>query len=97
MALLTQTQRMRKARLNMVLNMVKTMERIDYKKLLGLLAMNYGFKTDTSRSYVRELRDAEYIQVKDGVIMLSDSFIENQQKEIENAKKELEEREDAIT
>ena len=70
----SKAQALRKARLHMVLNMIKVMREIEYMKLIGLLSVEHGFKETTSRSYLKDLKNAECIQVKNGLITLTESY-----------------------
>jgi len=86
-------QNMRKGRLQMVLNMIKVMEEVRYRKIVALLSVEHGIKEITSKEYLRQLRDAEYIQVKDGLVSLTESYkkqIGLKEKQAETEVKELE-------
>lgn len=74
MTMLESTQQKKKQRMDTILGIIKANKIIDFKKLIGLMAVQYGIKTATSRIYVRELRDAEIIIVNDGVISLTEEY-----------------------
>ena len=95
MPVMSRTQIMRKARLNMVLNTVKTLAEVEVSKLLGLLSVNYGFKSKLSREYIRELKDSGFLDIIDGFVKLSEEYKKQinlkETKEIKEADKELKE------
>jgi len=90
-------QRRRKARLNIVLNMVKAMETVEFVKLIGLLSVNQGFRSDLSRQYIRELRGAGYFKLEDGNISLTEEYKKQLELRTKKVEEEIKEREDAIT
>jgi len=83
------SQRRRKARVNIVLNTVKAMGKVEYRQLIGLMSVNHGFKPDLSRSYIRELSDAGYLIVNDGIVTLTEDYKKQIGLKEVKAKKEL--------
>lgn len=80
---------MRKARLNAILTMIRTLQPVPYNKLRGLLAVNYGFKTDTTSNYIRELKDAEQINIENGIVTIAPMQELIVKKEVQKAETEL--------
>ena len=78
MSILESSQQRRKGRINIVLNIIKSMETVEIRQLIGILSVNHGFKTELSKQYIRELKDAGYLNLKDGLIFLT----ENHKKQI---------------
>jgi len=70
----SKTQTLRKARVSMVLSIIKTMGEIEYMKLIGLVSVEHGIKEVTTRGYLRDLKNAGYITVKDGTITLTEEY-----------------------
>ncbi len=93
MPLSSKVQQMKKARLNYVLNMIKSLEEIEYVKLMGLLALNQGFSRELTRDYIRELRDCGLIKVEDGIIKISEELKKQKELEKQKAEQELKDRE----
>jgi len=93
MAITTKTQQMRKARLNLLLNTIKALRSVEFSKIIGLMSLNYGFKSDLTREYVNELENAGFVTVKEGVIALSQDYLGKMEAEMRKAKKQLEKRE----
>lgn len=69
--------------------MIRTLQPIPFIKLRGLLAINYGFKTETTRGYLKELKDAEYINVEQGIVNIAPAQEQKIKKEIQKSEVEL--------
>ncbi len=94
-SLTERSQERRKRRMNLVLNMMKSLEEIEYRKLIGLLSLNHGFSRDCSRNYIRELVDCEFLIIDEGILKISQSLKKEKElskTDIEKEKKKVEDR-----
>jgi hypothetical protein len=97
MGLMSNTQAMRKARLNLIVNTLKALGEVEMLKFKGLMSINYGFRSNTTIEYLNELRDAGFIIINNGLIYLSDEQKKLQNQEVKKAEEEVKELEDEIT
>ena len=60
----------KRERINTMLSWVKTMKAVEVEKLLAMAEMQIGLGKETARSYMLSLRNAGFIEIKNGEVLI---------------------------
>jgi phosphosulfolactate synthase (CoM biosynthesis protein A) len=97
MGVMARQQELRRGRLNLIINTLKALGDVELQKFKGLMALNYGFRSDTTMEYLNELRDVGFIVINQGLVYLSDEQKKLQNVEVKKAETEVKELESEIS